>query len=51
MFKLVYEVAPALFATAGPSCVVGPCPEGKMSCGRADEVRAHYAALKEGVNQ
>ena len=28
MFKLVYEVAPALFATAGPSCVVGPCPEG-----------------------
>ena len=51
MFKLVYEVAPALFATAGPSCVVGPCPEGKMSCGRADEVRAHYTALKEGVNQ
>ena len=51
MFKLVYEVAPALFATAGPSCVVGPCPEGEMSCGRADEVRAHYAALKEGVNQ
>ena len=51
MFKLVYEVAPALFATAGPSCVVGPCPEGKMSCGRADEVRAYYAALKEGVNQ
>ena len=51
MFKLVYEVAPALFATAGPSCVVGPCPEGKMSCGRADEGRAHYAALKEGVNQ
>ena len=51
MFKLVYEVAPALFATAGPSCVVGPCPEGKMSCVRADEVRAHYAALKEGVNQ
>ena len=51
MFKLVYEVAPALFATAGPSCVVGPCPEGKMSSGRADEVRAHYAALKEGVNQ
>ena len=51
MFKLVYEVAPALFAAAGPSCVVGPCPEGKMSCGRADEVRTHYAALKEGVNQ
>ena len=51
MFKLVYEVAPALFATAGPSCVVGPCPEGKMSCGRADEVHTHYTALKEGVNQ
>ena len=51
MFKLVYEVAPALFEAAGPSCVAGPCPEGKMSCGRADEMRAHYAALKKGANR
>uniref|UniRef100_UPI003AB6791A FAD-dependent thymidylate synthase n=1 Tax=Allofournierella sp. TaxID=1940256 RepID=UPI003AB6791A len=33
MLRLVYPVAPALFAAAGPSCVKGACPEGAMSCG------------------
>lgn len=47
MLRLVLEVAPALFENAGPSCVCGPCPEGKMSCGRADAVRSEYAALKK----
>ena len=48
MLKLVYPVAPALFAKAGPSCVRrGVCPEGKMTCGRAPEVKDHYARLKE----
>ena len=46
MFKLVYPVAPHIFRTAGPACVSGPCPEGKMCCGRTAEVRAQYAALK-----
>lgn len=46
MFKLVYPIAPALFETSGPPCVAGPCPEGKMSCGKALEVREHYQALK-----
>lgn len=47
MYKLVYTVAPALFETAGPSCVKGACPEGRMSCGRVQEVRAKYQAIRE----
>ena len=46
MLRLVYPVAPHIFRTAGPACVSGPCPEGKMCCGRTTEVRAQYAALK-----
>ena len=46
MLRLVYPVAPHLFRTAGPACVSGPCPEGRMCCGKAAEVRAQYAALK-----
>ena len=42
MLMLVKEVAPVLFKNAGPSCVCGPCPEGKMSCGKAAEKRAKY---------
>ncbi|MBE7022359.1 MAG: FAD-dependent thymidylate synthase [Ruminococcaceae bacterium] len=42
MLRLVREVAPTLFALAGPSCVAGPCPEGKMTCGRAAEMRKKY---------
>ena len=38
------QAAPHLFAKAGPACLSGPCPEGKMSCGRADQVRALYGA-------
>lgn len=42
MLCLCRGVAPKLFASAGPACVSGPCPEGKMSCGRAAEIRAKY---------
>ena len=42
MLKLVQEVAPTLFKKAGPSCVSGPCPEGKMSCGKAELMRKTY---------
>ena len=47
MFALVYPVAPHIFAKAGPACVSGPCPEGKMCCGRTAEVRAKYEAIKQ----
>ena len=42
MLALCREVAPRLFANAGPACVAGACPEGKMSCGRAREMREKY---------
>ncbi len=45
MLALVAKVAPALFAQAGPGCVSGPCPEGKMSCGKLSEVRDKYQHL------
>lgn len=49
MLKLVYPVAPALFAKAGAPCVGGACPEGKMTCGKAAEVRQKYEKIKAGV--
>lgn len=42
MLMLCREVAPTLFKDAGPSCLSGPCPEGKMSCGKMKEVREKY---------
>jgi len=48
MYRLCYAAAPSLFAHCGPSCVDGVCSEGKMSCGKAAEVRAHYLALRKG---
>ena len=47
MLRLVYPVAPALFAMAGPSCVHGACSEGSMTCGEAAAMREKYAKLKE----
>ncbi|MDD3202991.1 MAG: FAD-dependent thymidylate synthase [Pygmaiobacter massiliensis] len=49
MLRLVCEVSPALFVKSGPPCVKGACPEGKMTCGAAAEMREKYAELKETV--
>ncbi len=49
MLALVSAVAPHLFRAAGPACLSGACPEGKMSCGKAAEQRRRYAALKAGT--
>lgn len=46
MYDIVVDIAPGLFAKAGPPCVFGPCPEGKMSCGKMEEVRAAYRGKK-----
>lgn len=45
MYVQCVEVAPHLFKHAGPPCACGACPEGKMTCGKAAEVRAHYRAI------
>ena len=34
MMALCQEVSPDIFRDAGPPCVRGPCPEGKLSCGK-----------------
>lgn len=46
MFELVYSVAPHLFKHAGPPCLNGPCPEGKMSCGKRNEVISFFGEIK-----
>lgn len=46
MLKLCLQAAPNLFKKAGPPCLNGACPEGKMSCGKMREMRAHYQKLK-----
>lgn len=43
MLLQVKQVAPVLFSKCGPSCVNGICPEGRMTCGKAEEVRERYA--------
>lgn len=47
MYALVYQVAPHLFAGAGPACLCGGCDQGKMSCGRPKEVRQAFQRLRE----
>jgi len=45
MLKLVKEAAPNIFRAGGPQCLSGPCPEGKMTCGRLTEMRGKFARL------
>lgn len=45
MLKEVKAVAPHLFEKAGPPCLRGACPEGKMTCGKANEVRETFQKL------
>lgn len=51
MYRLVYAVAPALFAAAGPACMKGSCPEGKMTCGRMKEMVDEYTALRAEMGE
>ena len=46
MLRLVLQVAPHLFGNAGPACLTGACPEGKMSCGKCNEVREKFRRLR-----
>lgn len=42
MLRLVKAVAPVIFRNAGPACLRGSCPEGKMGCGKSSEIRKKY---------
>jgi thymidylate synthase (FAD) len=45
MLRLVKKVSPHIFKDAGPGCVNNKCPEGKMTCGKMDEVREKFGKL------
>lgn len=45
MLSQVRKAAPILFKNAGPRCLTGPCPEGKMTCGKMEEVRQKFGSL------
>ncbi len=47
MLTLCVQAAPHLFKNAGPACVKGACPEGKMTCGKMAEMREKYRRIKE----
>ena len=48
MLEEVRQVAPVLFAKAGPTCVTQRvCHEGKMSCGRLKQLLAEDEAKKK----
>ncbi len=34
MLRGVKKIAPTIFENAGPPCILGPCPEGELSCGK-----------------
>lgn len=50
MHALCMEVAPALFADAGPGCLRGGCPEGEKTCGKAGEIRRVRQEWLERMN-
>ncbi len=44
--KKLREISPDLFSLYGPSCfVLGACPEGKMTCGRAGEIKDIFGKI------
>lgn len=45
MLREVRAVAPHLFEKSGPPCLKGACPEGKMSCGKAAQIRESFRSL------
>ncbi|MEF2920625.1 MAG: FAD-dependent thymidylate synthase [Acutalibacteraceae bacterium] len=45
MLRQCKTIAPSLFKNAGPRCLRGACPEGKMSCGKVKEVRDFFANI------
>lgn len=46
MLQLVKKAAPTIFAKSGPGCLYAACPEGKMTCGKIEEVRKKFGVKK-----
>lgn len=45
MLRVLKPIAPVIFSSAGPGCLLGPCPEGEMTCGKAKEIRQKFSSL------
>ncbi len=45
MLILAKQKSPTIFNDAGPECIRRACPEGKMNCGKAKEVKEEYKYL------
>ncbi|MCR4759430.1 MAG: FAD-dependent thymidylate synthase [Oscillospiraceae bacterium] len=44
LLRQLRKACPAVFGCFGPSCYVsGKCPEGRLSCGKAEEMRARFS--------
>jgi thymidylate synthase (FAD) len=46
MLGLVKGIAPTIFGRSGPGCLYTACPEGKMTCGKIEDVRKKYGVKK-----
>ena len=46
MLGLAKAAAPTIFGKSGPGCLYAPCPEGKMTCGKIEEVRKKFGVKK-----
>jgi thymidylate synthase (FAD) len=46
MLGLVKGIAPTIFGRSGPGCLYTACPEGKMTCGKIEDVRKKYGIRK-----
>jgi thymidylate synthase (FAD) len=47
MLEQARKVAPTIFAKSGPACLYAGCPEGKMTCGKIEDVRKKYGVAKK----
>lgn len=45
MLKEVKKVAPEIFFNAGPDCIRTKCPEGRLSCGKPNDVKKELLNL------
>jgi thymidylate synthase (FAD) len=46
MLAQVKTAAPTIFGKSGPGCLYAPCPEGKMTCGKIEDVRKKFGVKK-----
>jgi thymidylate synthase (FAD) len=47
MLEQAKKAAPTIFAKSGPGCLYAACPEGKMTCGKIEEVRKKFGVVKK----